>query len=126
MSYRRSIPVVSALSLEESLRYWTSVMGFHQCFSYGDPPVYAGVERDGVEIYLTHDPNLVTSMKEAGSHPEVFLWVSDVRHSYEEHRARGATVVEALTDRPWGARQYVLEDPNGYFIKVAEPIVPED
>jgi hypothetical protein len=34
---------------------------------------------------------------------------------------RGAKIVEEISNRPWDARQYVIEDPNGYYIKVAEP-----
>jgi uncharacterized glyoxalase superfamily protein PhnB len=38
----------------------------------------------------------------------------------------GAKIVEDISDRAWDARQYVIEDPNGYHIKIAEPISEEE
>ncbi|HEV8442257.1 MAG TPA: hypothetical protein VGQ27_02215 [Steroidobacteraceae bacterium] len=38
------------------------------------------------------------------------------------HQKNGAKIIEEIADRAWDARQYVIEDPNGYFIKVAQPI----
>ena len=32
---------------------------------------------------------------------------------------RGAKIFEEIADRPWDARQYLIEDPNGYHIKIA-------
>jgi len=43
---------------------------------------------------------------------------------FAEHKRRGAKIVEDIADRTWDARQYVVEDPNGYYLKVAEPSQP--
>jgi uncharacterized glyoxalase superfamily protein PhnB len=48
--------------------------------------------------------------------------VQDVDKAFEDHQRRGAKIVEELADRPWDARQYVIEDPGGYYLKIAEPI----
>jgi hypothetical protein len=47
-------------------------------------------------------------------------WIWGDPPVYAHHCATGADVVEALTTRPWGVRQYVLREPNGYLLKVAE------
>jgi hypothetical protein len=39
---------------------------------------------------------------------------------YAQHRAAKADIAEELTMRPWGVRQYVVREPNGYLLKVAE------
>jgi hypothetical protein len=62
------------------------------------------------------------TLKTADLHPDVFLWLARIDAAYEEHRANGAKIVEAIADRPWDARQYVVEDPNGYRLKFAEPL----
>ncbi len=41
---------------------------------------------------------------------------------FAELKARGAKVIEEPSDRPWDARQFVVEDPNGYRVKIAEPL----
>jgi uncharacterized glyoxalase superfamily protein PhnB len=122
MNYRGSIPVISTSNMLETLHYYTAVLGFQQYFVYGEPPVYAGVQHDDVELYITLDEKLAATLKAADVHPEIFLWVEDANAMFAEHRSRGAKIIEPIADRPWDARQYVIEDPNGYFLKVAEPI----
>lgn len=34
-----------------------------------------------------------------------------------QHRASDAEVAEDFTERPWGVRQYVVREPNGYLLK---------
>jgi hypothetical protein len=68
----------------------------------------------------------VTLLREQRLAPEIFLWVNDIYTVYRQHRASDAEFVEELTSRPWGVRQYVVREPNGYHLKVAECIDPED
>ncbi len=122
MKHNDAVPVIATADVRSTITYYTSVLGFAVHFVYGEPPEYAGVRRDSALLYIAHDSALADTMKRAGLHPEVFLWVEDVDGVFAEHKRRGATVVQDIADRPWDARQYVIEDPNGYYIKVAEPI----
>jgi uncharacterized glyoxalase superfamily protein PhnB len=40
---------------------------------------------------------------------------------YEEARSRGATLQQRLTRQPWGAADFVVEDPDGNLIHFAGP-----
>ena len=122
MKYRSAVPVIATADIPATLAFYTDVLGFAQHFVFGNPPVYAGVQRDGVLIYISQDEKMAALVQSGGLHPEVFLWVADVDRVYAEHIRRGAKIVEEVADRPWDARQYVVEDPNGYHLKVAEPI----
>jgi uncharacterized glyoxalase superfamily protein PhnB len=122
MKFKDSVPVISTADVRATIHHYVGVLGFTEHFVFGEPPVYAGVQRDGVLLYITHDPAMAAMLKSRGLHPDIFLWVEDVDAVFAEHRARGAKIVEEVADRPWDARQYVLEDPNGYRLKIAEPI----
>lgn len=122
MKFKDSVPVIATSDIRATVDYYSRVLGFNEHFVFGDPPVYAGVERDGVLLYLAHDPRMVELLKSGDLHPDIFLWVQDVDTAFAEHRAGGATIIEEISDRAWDARQYVLEDPNGYRLKIAEPI----
>jgi catechol 2,3-dioxygenase-like lactoylglutathione lyase family enzyme len=119
---RVAVPVISTADVRATIDHYVSVLGFDEHFSFGEPVVYAGVERDGVELYITLDVPLATMLRDTGLHPELFLWVDDVDAVYADHTARGATIAEQIGDRAWEARQYVVEDPNGYRIKFAQPL----
>ena len=121
MKYRNAVPVISTSDVRSIVSYYKGVLGFSEHFVFGDPPVYAGLERDGVQIYVSLDAKLASALRTSGVHPEIFLWVQDVDKVFEEHKHRGAKIFEEISDRPWDARQYVIEEPNGYHLKVAEP-----
>ena len=122
MKLKDSVPVISTADIRSTLEWYVRVLGFREHFVYGDPPVYAGLECDGVLLYVTHNPALASALSKSGSHPDIFLWVEGIDEVFETHRKRGAKIIEPLADRPWDARQYVVEDPNGYRLKIAQPI----
>jgi catechol 2,3-dioxygenase-like lactoylglutathione lyase family enzyme len=122
MKFKDSVPVISTADVRATVDYYARVLGFRQHFIFGEPPVYAGVERDGVLLYITHNPHMAAMLRSSDLHPDIFLWVQDVDGMFAEHCRSGAKIVEEVSDRAWDARQYVVEDPNGYRLKIAEPI----
>ena len=122
MKYRQSVPVIATADVQATMSYYSDVLGFRELFSYGSPLVYAGMQRDGAQIYISQDEKLADLIAQQDLHPEIFLWAEDVDAWFTQHQRSGAKIVEEISDRPWDARQYVIEDPNGYFIKVAQPI----
>jgi uncharacterized glyoxalase superfamily protein PhnB len=115
-------PVIATADIERSLEYYTTVLGFEFDFKYGEPPVYAGIKSGSVEIYFSIDHALAAAVKEKNLNPEVFIWVTDADGLFNKHKNRGAEIIEPPTNRPWGARQYVIKDINGYFLKFAQPL----
>ena len=126
MKYKYAVPVIATDDVRSSVAYYSRVLGFAEHFVFGEPPVYAGVERDGVLLYITLDAKMASTLKTLDLHPDVFLWVEDIDNVFEQHKLGGAKIVEDISDRAWDARQYVIEDPNGYHIKIAEPIGEEE
>jgi uncharacterized glyoxalase superfamily protein PhnB len=114
--------VIGTDDIEKSLSYYINVLGFSFDFKYGDPTVYAGVKSDQAEIYFCDSPAQAHVVKEKKLAPEIFIWVSDAQSLFEEHVNNGAVVFEPISDRPWGARQYVIKEINGYHLKFAQPI----
>jgi len=41
------------------------------------------------------------------------VFAPDVDATHEEFRARGARIVEPLENKPWGLRQFTVEDLDG-------------
>ena len=124
-TFRSAVPVIAANDVLATVRYFQEVLGFEQHFVWCDPPVYAAVKLGGALIYITHDPDMARAIRECDLRPDLFLWVSDIDTVYAEHKARGAEIVEEIANRPWDARQYVVREPNGYRLKIAEPLDDE-
>ena len=121
-SIHSAVPVITTDDIRKAISYYTEVLGFSFDFEYGDPVVYAGVKSGDVEIYFSYDPDFAASIKEQGICPEVFIWLTDADKVFKEHVENGAEVIESISDRPWGARQYVIKDVNGYHLKFAQPL----
>ena len=117
-----TVPVISTGSIQESISYYTKVLGFVADFEFGDPVYYAGIRSGEIEIYFAYDPDLSQLIKEKNLHPDIFIWLPDANASFKMHMANGANIIEPIADRQWGARQYVIEDINGYHLKFAQPI----
>jgi uncharacterized glyoxalase superfamily protein PhnB len=117
-----SVAVLPTDDVLELVAYFVDVLGFSRHFVWGEPPVYAGVRADEALIYICHDPAFAQAIRENDLHPDVFIWVSGIDEHYARLRRNGANVVEALSERPWDARQYSVRAPNGYHLKFAEPI----
>jgi uncharacterized glyoxalase superfamily protein PhnB len=120
--FHAAVPVLASEDVKASVDYFVRVLGFEPDFSWGEPPAYAGVSAGDVEVYFAHDPATVAAIREKGLAPDVFFWVRDIDGLYARHQAAGAEIVEPLAERPWGARQYVVREPQGYRLKIAAPV----
>lgn len=125
-NYSAAVPVIATADVSSTIRYFEQTLGFKQQWTWGDPPVYAGVKAGSAILYISHDPDTAAAIKDRRLAPDVFLWVRHIDQVYDEHRAKNADIVEELRTRPWGVRQYVVREPNGYHLKVAEAREPED
>ncbi len=117
-----TVPVVATDDIPKSISYYTKVLGFSPDFQFGDPVVYAGVKSGEAEIYFAYDPNLVKAIQKEVFSPEIFIWITEADKLYQEHANKGAEIIDAISDRPWGARQYSVKDINGYHLKFAQPL----
>lgn len=57
---------------------------------------------------------------EANVHSSVSIEVDDVDAVYGRARDAGAEIVYPLTDEEWGFRRFVVRDPNGAVLSVAQ------
>ena len=117
-----AVPVIATDDIQKSITYYTQILGFEPDYVYGDPPVFAGVKSGDVEIYFSYDPDFSQLIRDRKINPEIFIWITDASFVFQKHVNNGATIVEDISDRPWGARQYVLRDINNYHLKFAQPL----
>ncbi|MBC7829184.1 MAG: VOC family protein [Chitinophagaceae bacterium] len=117
-----TVPVIATHNIEKSLSYYSEILGFSVDFKYGDPLTYAGVKSGNAEIYFTLDPDMAQLFQKEECNPEIFIWVVDAGHLFNIHAANGAEIIEPVSDRPWGARQYVVREINGYHLKFAQAL----
>src|SRR5262245_40007335 len=106
--------------LDDALSFYEQRLGFSRDFVYGD--FYAAVSRDGAIIHLKCAPKLAAERahRRSGEHLDAYLVVSGVRELHDELVGRGAPISKPLEERPWGTRDFYVEDPDGYVLCFAE------
>ena len=78
-------PILRVADVTTSIAYYRDRLGFETSFTYGDPPTFAGVRRDGVEVFLCRD-------EQGNPGTWMSLWVDDVDALHGELRRRGADI----------------------------------
>lgn len=102
-------PVLTVSDILTAVDFYTKKLGFKLAFTWGDPPTYAGVLLDCVQIFLqkgTPDPKGCS----------VCFMVGDADELYEFHRASGVEIVVPPGDRDYGIRDYTVRDLHGYLL----------
>lgn len=57
-----------------------------------------------------------------GASHQVTVTVDDVAAFADRLTARGATIIQPLTEQAWGMRSTSFSDPDGHVVEVCEPI----
>jgi hypothetical protein len=100
---------LAVIDIGTAVEFYTKRLGFVAAFTWGDPPTFAGVNLDKVQMFLrkgTPDPKGCV----------VYFLVGNADLLYEFHRAQGVDVAEPIADRPYGIRDYVVRDLYGYYL----------
>lgn len=114
-------PVLMAQDIEKTTSFYRDVLDFRVDFLYGSPPTHASVSKggwtgSGVTIQLSLAPagQVVTP---SGS---LFILVgTDLDALFEAYRSRGVVVVNEPVSRPWGMRDFTIQDCDGHILRFA-------
>lgn len=101
-----------------SAEYYRDVLGFKiMGYWFEDPPVFAIVARDNVEIQLGKSDGGVPPSPNSVRREEsldAYIWVDDVDALYAELQGRGAKIIEPPTLRLYKCYELTIEDNCGF------------
>jgi predicted enzyme related to lactoylglutathione lyase len=109
----RVAPELPAADLQAAIAYYEQKLGFGLVMQM---PEYAIVERDDVAIHLFQD----SAQSPAGVGIHIFTEGLDALHA--ELERRGAHVSQGIVRKPWGNRDFRVNDSSGNVIKFTEPL----
>lgn len=112
--------------IEASCQFFTSQLGFTIDFLYGDPPFYGQVIRDNAQIALRKvwEPVFVGDIRQREHllSASVAVDTSDeIKRLFLDFQAAGVPFHQTLRKEPWGARNFIVLDPDGNLILFAGP-----
>ncbi len=119
-------PQLLVTDIERSIAFFCEKLGFSVVFSYGKPPYYAQVGRDGARLNLRciELPVLESTVRDREELLSVSMTVAtadEIKLLFLEFQSAGVTFHQKLKKQPWGARNFVVKDPDGNLLLFAGP-----
>ena len=103
--FSQPTPELPVADVELAQQHYRDNLGFEISWLYPGGEIGA-VSRDDVPIFFRR--------KAQPFEPSVhWVFAPDIDATYDELRALGARVVEPLEKKPWGLRQFTVEDLDG-------------
>jgi len=104
-------PAIAVADVAAAAAWFEARLGFREAGRFGEPPVWASLQRDGVEIMLTR-----------GAPPPVpgalaaYVYVDDADALHAELTGRGAKLAGPPVDRAYQCREVEARMPDGRSI----------
>jgi uncharacterized glyoxalase superfamily protein PhnB len=111
----RIAPELPVSNLKESVKYYEQKLGFRVAMEMPGGN-YAIVERDDIAIHLFQDD--AQSPSPVGIH----IFTEDLETLHKELKNRGARISQEILRKPWGNRDFRVNDDSGNEIKFTEPL----
>jgi len=123
---QRNCHTVVLLGYQGICDFFTTKLGFSVDFSYGDPPFYGAVKRDNARfaLRLVCEPVFVGDIRQREHLLSASIEVNtaaEIKQLFLDFQISGVKFHHALKKEPWGARNFIVEDPDGNLILFAGP-----
>lgn len=112
--------------IKASCNFYIEKLGFTVAFSYGDPPFYAQVIRDHarLNLRLVCEPVFAGDVRERECLLSATLTLAgagEIKQLFLSYQAAGVRFRQTLKKEPWGAKTFIVADPDGNLILFAGP-----
>jgi len=119
-------PQLFVTDIQRSCEFFREKLGFSLVFSYGQPPYYAQVGRDAARLNLrrVERPVIESMVRDREELLSVSITVAtadEIKLLFLEFQSAGVAFHQTLKKQPWGARNFVVKDPDGNLLLFAGP-----
>jgi uncharacterized glyoxalase superfamily protein PhnB len=113
-------------NIKTSCDFYTSKLGFVVDFLYGDPPFYGQVSRDNARLTLrlVFEPVFIGDIRTRERMLSASITVAtanEIKQLFLSYQAAGVSFAQPLKKEPWGARTFIVSDPDENLILFAGP-----
>ena len=136
------VPMLAVRDLKRTIEWYTTGLGFQLVNTFGDPPVWCCLKRDGVELFFNQPPassfppdwpgHVAASGHPPHAEPRqghpteqirslhiFYVHVDNLNALHRELAARALTPTE-IRVTGYGMKEFELRDPDGYWLWFGE------
>jgi len=126
-------PVLSSIAaqlfvadISAACAFYVEKLGFAVDFVYGEPPFYGQVKRDhaALALRLMCEPVFVGDIQRREHLLSASIAVDthdEIKRLFVAFQNAGVTFHQTLKTQPWGARDFIVLDPDGNLVLFAGP-----
>jgi len=112
--------------IQASCDFYTRKLGFKVAFVHGDPPFYGQVTRDHalLNLRLVDEPVFAGDIREREGLLSATITLADpeqINQLFLSYQEAAVPFQQKLKTEPWGARTFVVTDPDGNYVLFAGP-----
>ena len=117
---------LAVTDINRSCEFFQQKLGFSLVFSYGDPPYYAQLRRDAARLNLrcVQAPVIESTVRDREELLSASMTVAttdEIKLLFLEFQSAGVTLHQKLKKQPWGAKNFIVKDPDGNLLLFAGP-----
>lgn len=111
-------PQLFVADIATSCEFYTRNLGFSVAFTYGEPPFYGQVFRDAARLNLrcVPDPVVDPQRRDRENLLAASITLDDAEPLFRDFEAAEVAFHQSLKAEPWGARTFIVRDPDGNLI----------
>lgn len=117
--FSKMAPQFVVTDVVKTAEFYRDKLGFKILSYFLDPPVYAMLERDNVELHFGKADGDTMQTNEAvrrGLGGDVYIWTDDLDSLHKELIANSVEIVEGPVKRVYGSTEITIRDCNGFTI----------
>jgi uncharacterized glyoxalase superfamily protein PhnB len=119
-------PQLLVIDIKRSCKFFQEKLGFSLVFSYGDPPYYAQMRRDAASLNLrcVEGPVIESAVRDHEELLSASMTVAtadEIKLLFLEFQSAGVAFSQTLKKQPWGAKNFIVKDPDGNLLLFAGP-----
>lgn len=117
-------PQVFVTDLDRAIAFYRDRLGFSVAFTYGEPPFYGQVARDGAALNLRHVDRSPwdAAMGRAEDLLAATFVVANAKALFLAYKDAGVPFHQAYREQPWKAHDFIVADPDGNLIHFASRV----
>ncbi|QPC92559.1 VOC family protein [Mesorhizobium sp. INR15] len=109
-------PQLFVSDIEAACDFYRQKLGFETRFTHGEPPFYAQVVRDGARLNFRHVDKPPFADVQGADLLAATIVLDNIKVLFLEYQAAGVPFHQALRTEPWGARTFIVRDPDGNLL----------
>lgn len=121
--FERATACVFTTDVQGALAFYSDALGFDVAYTYGEPPFWGEVRREGAVLNIRHvDASpWVDGVRDGAQLLSAYILVTDAKALFLEYQDAGLDFQARLQRRPWNMNEFTVRDPDGNLILFASP-----